>query len=321
MKFHTVLLSFVTLLLSFAASTTNAAPPRILRVFGAGTLAVPFRQLDKVFEHDHPSVVVQPEFGGSVMMAKRITELGHPADVLGVADYHVIPKYLFAAPGRKTFASWYAGFAGNAITFAYTKKSRYASDITAENWYKVLARPGVAIGRSDPNTDPSGYQTLQMLSLAAKYYADPTLAAGVLANSPRRNMRDTETSLLAALELGEIDYLAIYRSDAMQHRLDYIKLPARIDLSDPIDAGFYKSGIAHTKNGELPGKPIVYAVTIPTDAPEPSLAAQYVALLLGPTGQAIMAHDGFRALKPAYGVGASHMPSEIRAEVRPWPTW
>ncbi|MGH7057849.1 MAG: extracellular solute-binding protein [Acetobacteraceae bacterium] len=321
MKFSPLLLSFCLLSLGAAASAAKAAPRSVLRVFGAGTLAVPFRQLDKVFEKTHPDVVVQPEFGGSVKMARRITELGKLADVIGVADYHVIPKYMFAATGRKAYANWYAGFAGNAITFAYTKKSRYASDITARNWYKVLARPSVAIGRSDPNTDPSGYQILQMLNLAAKYYADPTLAAGILANAPRRDMRDTETSLLSALQLGEIDYLAIYRSDAMQHGLEYIKLPAKIDLSDPADASFYKSGVAHTKNGTLPGKPIVYAVTIPTNAPEPRLAAEYVALLLGPKGQAVMAHNGFRAIKTAYGVGESHMPAAIRAEVTAWPKW
>ena len=72
---------------------------------------------------------------------------------------------------RWSAAGWYVGFAGNAITFAYTDKSKYARDVTPQNWYKVLARPGVEIGRSNPDTDPSGYQTLQMLSLAEKAYA------------------------------------------------------------------------------------------------------------------------------------------------------
>ena len=48
------------------------------------------------------------------------------------------------------------------------------------NWYKVLTRSGVDIGRSNPDTDPSGYQTVQMLSLAEKYYNDPGLEEGVL---------------------------------------------------------------------------------------------------------------------------------------------
>lgn len=319
MKSYSISLGCCLLLLAGAAAPAQAAPKTVLTVFGAGTLAVPWRQLDKVFEQEHPNVVVHPEFGGSVMLAKRITELGQRADVFGVADYHVIPKYMFASTGKKAYANWYAGFVGNAITFAYTKKSKGATDLTSENWYKVLARPGVEIGRSDPNTDPSGYQILQMLNLANKYYSDPTLEANVLKNAPRKNMRDTEVSLLSALELGQIDYLAIYRSDALQHKLEYINLPEKIDLSNPADAAYYKTSSAKTKNGTLPGTPIIYAVTVPSNAVHPKLGAEYVALLLSAKGQAIMKKNGFRSVTPSYAVGENHVPAKVRQEVTAWP--
>lgn len=320
MKFRALLTGAVGLLLAGGAAPALAGQT-VLTVYAAGTLAPPFRQLDKVFEKQHPGVVVQPEFGGSVMLAKRITELHHRADVFASADYHVIPDYFFAKSGRKAFANWYVGFVGNAITFAYTPKSRFAGQITPSNWYKVLARPGVQIGRSNPNTDPSGYQTLQMLSLAQKFYHAPGLKAKVLANAPPTNMRDTETALLSALQLGQIDYLAIYRSDAVQLGLKYVPLPAKIDLSDPGDASIYKTVSARTKNGKLAGSPIVYAVTIPANAQRKALAAQYIALLLGPTGRAIMAKTGFDVIHPAYGMDSAKMPPKLRPLVKPWPTW
>ena len=201
------------------------------------------------------------------MMAKRITDLRQDADLLAVADYNVIPKYMFGGQPR---ASWYAGFARNAITFVYTDKSKYAGEINSRNWYKVLARKGVEIGRSNPDTDPSGYQTVQMLNLAGKFYNDPGLEQSVLANAPLANMRDTETALIAALQLGQIDYLAIYRSDALQHHLKFIDLPAKINLSDPANASYYQQGVAHTRNGDLAGKPIVYAVTMVETASRPA---------------------------------------------------
>jgi hypothetical protein len=71
--------------------------------------------------------------------------------------------------GGKVYAKWYIGFVSNAITFVYTDKSKGASKINSDNWYRVLAEPGVEIGRSNPDTDPSGYQTLQMLQLAETY--------------------------------------------------------------------------------------------------------------------------------------------------------
>jgi len=158
-----------------------------------------------------------------------------------------------------------------------------------------------------------------MLSLAERYYKAPGLAARILANAPGANMRDTETSLIAALQLHQIDYLAIYRSDALQHHFRYLHLPARIDLSDPRDAAFYREAVAHTKNGALSGRPIVYAVTIPKRAPHPEWAQKYLALLLGPQGQAVMKKNGFGVLAPPYAVGAAAMPASLRALVKPWP--
>jgi molybdate/tungstate transport system substrate-binding protein len=306
-------------LLGAVAPPARAETPVTLTIFAAGTLAVPFRTVSAAFEKSHPGVHVEAEFGGSVKMAREITDLHRPADILAVADYSVIPKYLFGGEGKTDYASWYAGFARNAVTFVYTDKSKFADEITPQNWYQLLARPGVEIGRSNPDTDPSGYQTLQMLDLAAKRYGVPDLAARIVANAPAANMRDTETALLSALQLGQIDYLAIYRSDALQHHLRHIALPPEIDLSDPAHAAAYATAIARTKNGALPGKPIVYAVTIPSVAVQAKWAEQYIAFLLGPDGQKIMADNGFGTVHPAYAVAPEKMPDALRRLVAPWP--
>lgn len=124
-----------------------------------------------------------------------------------------------------------------------------------------------------------------MLKIAENYYQEPGLAEKVLLNAPQTNIRDTETELLSALESGQIDYLAIYKSDAKQHGLNYLELPPQIDLSNPVCADIYHTAKVQTKNGELFGKPIIYAVTIPDNAPEAEWARKYVAFLLGEDGQ------------------------------------
>jgi molybdate/tungstate transport system substrate-binding protein len=308
-------LGFIGILTS-TAFAVRAAEPTTLTIFAAGTLAVPFRAISALFEKEYPNVTVQAQYGGSVMMAKKITDLHQDADLLAVADYNVIPKYMFGSPAH---ASWYAGFARNAITFVYTDKSKYAGEINSQNWYKVLSRPGVEIGRSNPDTDPSGYQTVQMLNLAEKFYKEPGLEQKVLANAPLANMRDTETALISALQLGQIDYLAIYRSDALQHHLKFIDLPAKINLSDPAESAYYLTGVAHTKNGDLPGKPIVYAITMVDGSTNADWAEKYVAPLLGPQGQAVMKSNGFGEFSPAYAVHTEAMPAGLKKLVEPWP--
>lgn len=306
-------------LLAMGTVPAAAQTPVTLTIFAAGTLAVPFRAASTAFEASHPGIQVEAEFGGSVKMARQITDLHRPADILATADYSVIPKYLFGGEGKPALASWYVGFARNAVTFVYTAKSKFAPEVTAQNWYAVLAGPGVEIGRSNPDTDPSGYQTLQMLDLASSFYHVPDLASRILANAPETNMRDTETALLSALQLGEIDYLAIYRSDALQHHLSYVPLPPQIDLSDPAQAAQYAKAVAKTKNGALSGKPIVYALTIPSVAQQPRAAAQFIAFLLGPDGQKILAENGFGTMHPALAVAPEKMPAELRPLVAAWP--
>ena len=143
-------------------TTSASGSTGTLIVFGAGTLSQPFSQEITAFEKQYPGVTVHSQFGASGDMVKDITQLREPDDVLGVADYSLIPSEMFGT-GTKRFASWYVGFVSNQITFAYTSHSKGANRITSSNWYKVLAEPGVRIGRSTPAADPSGYQTLQML--------------------------------------------------------------------------------------------------------------------------------------------------------------
>lgn len=302
------------MLLSLMAVTTASAAT--LTVYAAGTLAVPFERVNKQFEKLHPGVVIEAQFGGSVMMARRIADLHQHADVYAAADYTVVPKIL----GKAGYASWFVGFASNAVTLAYTPKSLGANSINSANWYRIVSRPNVVIGRSDPNTDPSGYQFLQMLSLASEYYHDPSLERTVLKNATKDAMRDTETSLISALQLGQIDYLAIYASSAISHHLEYLRLPTDIDLSDPSKSDLYALGRAKTERGTLYGKPIIYAVTIPSSADHKALAVEYVRFLMGPQGRKVLSGSGLEPLSRPWVHGLLKIPAALKSGTQAWPT-
>lgn len=301
------------------SAPTNGSADQVsgtLIVNGAGTLAKPFGQVIAAFKAQNPHVTVQSRFAGSTEVVRGITELHNPVDVLGVADYSLIPSMMFGSNGRTQYAGWYVGFASNRITFAYTDRSKGAADIRPDNWYQVLSQPGVKIGRSSPDTDPSGYQVLQMLALAQNYYHNPNLSAGVLANSPPETMVGTETQLLPAVSSGQIDYLGIYRSDALQHNLRFIDLPAQIDLSDPAQAAAYASVKVPTSSGMQTGKPIVYGLTVPTNAPNAAAGLKFVEFLLSPAGQKIMSDNGFTVVSPAVA-GGRELPASLRPLTAP----
>ena len=138
-----------------AAPAQTPATAGELVVFNAGSLGLPFRNLLQAFKKANPGVRTSQESSGSLEAARKLTELGKIPDVLGVADYVIIPKLLIPA-----HADWYATFATNALVLAFRNESQGALEIADYNWYRILLRPGIRTGRADPTLDPAGYRTL-----------------------------------------------------------------------------------------------------------------------------------------------------------------
>ena len=86
-------------------------------IFHAGSLTVPFVEMEKTFEAAHPDIDILREAGGSTKMARMISELGKPADIMASADFMVIDKTLIPA-----HADWNIRFATNQLVLCYTEK-------------------------------------------------------------------------------------------------------------------------------------------------------------------------------------------------------
>ena len=284
-----------------------------LIIFHAGSLTVPVQQLAEAFQKKHPGVTFQTESGGSRTVARKVSELGREADIVMVADYTVIDNLL-----KPDFAAWNIRFARNAMVIAYTDRSRYADEINADNWYRILLRDGVVYGHSDPNADPCGYRTLMVWQLAEKHYGVPGLYQQLADHCPATHVRPKAVELLALLDSGDMDYAFEYLSVAVQHHLRYVLLPDEINLANPDLADFYAqakvevSGSAPGETITKVGAPIVYGLTIPTNAPHPDLAAAFLAFVLGPEGQAILDALGQPPLTPPVADAPERLPASLQ---------
>jgi molybdate/tungstate transport system substrate-binding protein len=276
--------------------------------FNAGSLARPLRAALDTFARRH-DVTVQQENAGSLETARKLTELGKVPDVIALADHEVFPQLLLPE-----HVGWYVEFARNRMVIAYTERSRHADEITGDNWYQVLARPGVEVGRADPNLDPNGYRTLLTLQLAERHYRQPGLYRRLLAAAPPRNVRPKEADLVGLLQAGELDYIWSYESIAQAAGLRFVRLPSAIDLGDPADSAFYVGAVVrvtgHTPRDtvEFRGAPIVYALSIPRRAPHPDLAARFVAFLLSEDGKRVLRQARLDALDRPVLVGSGAPP-------------
>ena len=160
-------------------------------------------------------------------------------------------------------------------------------------------------GLADPRFDPAGYRALMVLQLAERYYHDPIIFENVVMGQfttpvivereGRRDviqvpeiletqpgsslvLRDESIELDALLETGDLDCAFEYESVARQSGLQYVRLPAAIDLGEQRYAHVYSSVAVKLASQRFASiKPVFaggvirYAFTIPSNAPDPQL--------------------------------------------------
>ncbi|ASJ00763.1 tungstate ABC transporter substrate-binding protein WtpA [Thermococcus gorgonarius] len=331
----TVLL--LTVLSAGCINSNSAGNKETLIIFHAGSLSIPFQQLEKEFqnyakENLNVEVVFQDEASGSVKAVRKVTDLHREADIVATADYTLIPQMLVS-----NYTDFYVLFATNEIVIAFTDKSKYADEMKAhpEKWYEILARPGVTFGFSDPNQDPCGYRSVMVMKLADLYYEKPIFetlvekntniyANGTHIYTPKEIelktnkvvIRPKETDLTGLVESGSLDYFFIYKSVAEQHNLSYIALPDEINLKDFNKANYYgQVTITLGSTGKtIEAKPIVYGVTVLKDAPHRDLAIEFLKFLLGENGQRVFKENHQDFLNPPVAFG--NVPDGIKDLVR-----
>jgi molybdate/tungstate transport system substrate-binding protein len=258
----------------------------------------------------------QLESAGSLETARKLTELKKIPDIIALADEEVFPK-----PLMPVYTSWYVRFAQNRLVLAYSDRSRYAKEINAENWWEIVQRPGVQVGRSNPDLDPAGYRTLMVFQLAEEHYHRPGIAGALERSASPRNMRPKEIELVALLEAGELDYAWFYESMARAAGLRYVKLPSAIDLSSQSDSASYARAVVRVQGASagdtiaIRGAPIRYAFSIPSAAPHPELARRFAAFLVSSAGRARLESAFLPTLGVAEAVGKA-IPVDITRTIR-----
>ncbi|MFZ5911797.1 MAG: tungstate ABC transporter substrate-binding protein WtpA [Chloroflexota bacterium] len=336
------------------ARVPSEAPASIERtplvVFAAGSLIIPFADLEKAFESKYPDINVQAEYHGSIQVMRHVTEIHEQIDVVATADAALIPMLMYASAVPETgqpYADWYIKFASNRLALAYTSGSKYADEINADNWPEILARPDVKLGLADPRFDASGYRTLMAFSLMentlGRYdlfgpafdgqftfpvtiFRDDDLTTITVPEilETKRDahivLRGGSIMLIALLESGDLDYAFEYESVIRQHGLEMVALPETVNMGEAAFETAYQAVQVNldfqrfaSVEPQFRGERIGYGITIPANAPHAEEAALFVAFLLSPQGRAIMAADYHPTFDPAPADGYANLPESLQA--------
>lgn len=289
----------------------SRADKKELIIFHAGSLSVPIKQITQEYEKRNPGTKIFLESAGSLVCARKVTELKKPCDIIASSDYFVINELLIP-----DYASWSIRFATNEIVIAFQEKSKYSKEINSNNWMDILQKSDVIYSRSDPDSDPCGYRTLFAFMLAEKFYGKPDLTDKMTSKN-KAYIRPKEVDLVALLESNAIDYMFQYKSVAIQHGLKYIELPKEINLSDPSKNDIYSSvstSVAGSKPGikmKVTGDYINYSITVLDNAPQKEEAVNFVEFLVGPEGVEIFKKNGQEPIIPFSTEQPGKLPSKL----------
>lgn len=225
-----------------------------LTIFAAASLGGAFAEAASAFEQEHPGVAVQLNLAGSQQLAQQLAQ-GAPADLFASANSE---QMAVAIAAGRVAAGAPTLFAANELIVVVP-----VDNPAALGGVEDLGRPGLRLLLADEAV-PAGDYARQMLAKAGP----PLFQEQVLANvvSFEQNVR----AVVTKVSLGEADAGIVYRTDAPAgSEVTSIPIPPSLNV---------RAG---------------YSLAPVLDAARPELAADFIAFILSPPGQAILARHGF----------------------------
>jgi molybdate transport system substrate-binding protein len=244
-----------------ALATQIPSSAKTLTILAAASLSESFTELGSLFEAQNPGVKVTFSFAGSQQLAQQLDQ-GVSADVFASAS----SKYMTAAiTSERVNQADVQTFVKNRLVVIFPKAN--PAGLTT---LKDLAKPGLKLDLADKAV-PIGQYTLDFLDKAVKDPGfDPQYKDNVLKNVV--SYEDNVKAVVTKVALGEADAGIVYVTDITADAAPKI---GKLDIPDALNT------VA------------VYPIAPISNSKNLALAKAFIALVLSPDGQAIMAKYGF----------------------------
>jgi molybdate/tungstate transport system substrate-binding protein len=322
-----------------------AAEQKTLVIYHHGSPTPAIEAAQKAFEAKYPDVKVMREKDDALANMRKVTDLGKLADIVYTDDYSIIPPVMFPK-----YADFWIRYAHDEMTLAYAPNSKYAGEITADNWYKILDRPDVKWGIADPNAGPDGYFSLGQIMLSNIYYKDPGLFNRLVGantaikatendgkyvidcpenlnpKSPKVVIRPDPETLYPMILAGEIDYAFGYMGSVIGEGPAGIKtvaLPPQVNLSDMSLVADTYNRVTINMFSDRPERRITVklgakanGLTIPLNAPNREAAINFLEIFLSSVGQDALKGVHITPLSPAETNDVAKVPEKLRPLVK-----
>ena len=326
-----------------AGSSPAAVVNSTLSVLGAGTLNTVFPQVASALVNETPGIsapLAAQTYEGSLDVTTAISSLAEKVDVAAVADFRLIPELL-----KPTYASYEVVFASTPEVLVYNPSVAAFDGINSSNWGSKLvaavSTPGVApFAVWNASTDPNGYNEIFSMMLQGMLYAGGNISAvyshfysgapgSFAVPNPSITKNEKEAQGASLISTGVVSSLITYRAYAVLNHLTYVTLDPIVGLTANTTTALTDYGMLSTTilsssggNEKVAPAPVLFAATVPANAPNPALGAAFLHLLLSPQGSALLAAGGaYTPIFPAWSDAPSALPSVLAPDVVPLPGW
>jgi len=325
------------------ASSPSGVVSSTLSILGAGTLDSVFPELASALVNETPGAsapAAAQTYEGSLDVTTAIASTGAKVDVAAVADLRILPQML-----EPTYANYEVVFGSTPEALVYNPSVPAFDGINASNWgtklFAAVSTPGVApFAVWNASTDPNGYNEIFSMMLQGMIYSGGNISAvyskfysgapGSFATPvPSVTKIEKEGQAASLISTGVVSSLITYRAYAVLNHLTYVPLDPIVGLASnnttALDDYAKLSTTIVGSTGQsltVAPAPVLFAATVPLNAPNPALGAAFLHLLLSPQGAAILGQDGaFAPLDPAWTDNPRAVPPVLAPDVVPLPAW
>jgi tungstate ABC transporter binding protein WtpA len=318
-----------------SSSSSTGSSNTTLSIIAAGTLTPLFPNVADQLVNITPGVsapTASQTYEGSLVGANAIAQTGALTDVYAAADYRTIPTIL-----QPKFANFEISFANTSVVLAYNTSVPAFSNLTTENWFNQVVQPGVVLGWPNASADPNGYNAIFALELQGILLGNESVVYNHFFSTPVGSLavpRAGVTSIVkentvpTLLKAGEISASFTYQAFAIAQHLRFVQLSPYANLGglNQTDVTTYAKASTTVLNSTggtqvVTGAPVIYSVTVPLNAPNDTLGAQFVNLLLSHWGAGQMEALGYYPIFPAWSNTIANVPSVVGGQVASYPAW
>ena len=326
------------------AAHSSSAEARTLSVLAAGSLVGIFPSLADALVNETPGITApaaSQTYEGSLDVTTAVSTLAVKADVAAVADYRLIPSLL-----EPKYANYEVIFGETPEVLVYNASISAFDDLTTSNWGTTLVSAITAGGSVAPfavwnaSTDPNGYNEIFDMMLQGMLYGGGDISqiyghfysgseGGYATPVKGVTLIEHESDAATLIKTGVVSALITYRAYAIAEHLTYLPLDPIVGLAsnNTTALGDYaklSTEIISSSGSLVPvvPAPVLFAATVPLDAPNATLGEAFLHLLDSPQGEAMLSAGGaFTPIFPAWTDNPKAVPSVLAPDVTTMPTW